>query len=472
MAIQIVRELEADVFKRGTSRAVYAKQFDSNSRFLKVRIKEDGKEFKVDSSVEVLFNVERSDGLKRSVAGSVNADGTVLVPLTKWMLETKGKLACDISLVEDGEDGARLTTMKFYVEVEEAAVPEGYIFEGDEAECTHTEAIRYANEIPPVCEVNGSRERITYCTICNAIIKSETESIEAEGHTFIAEVIAPTTTAQGYTKKTCTVCGLVVKTDFTSPSQGFLATFNADGYDSNAGDNFYIKSSDGKNLGTVTAVTVADATHAPTGMNVAALYFYAKAGTGRVITKLVVEGSSDTTEYTAADLASDAAGNLLSDDHTELNFVYSVLFPLFEGKSVIATVYFEEKYSGENVTYIGEGQTEIATSAYAQKDYLTNVVIVDGVTSIGIGAFTSCHNLETVTIPNSVTTIKARAFQNCIHLSRVNIGSGVTMILASAFESCTAITDVYYSGTESQWSSILIADGNTALKNATIHYDS
>jgi len=51
----------------------------------------------------------------------------------------------------------------------------------------------------------------------------------------------------------------------------------------------------------------------------------------------------------------------------------------------------------------------------------------------------------------------------------------VTTISYEAFEECTNLTDVYYSGSESQWKSIDIDDsdnGNDPLLNATIHYNS
>lgn len=132
MAIQILRDVSADVVKRGSTRAIYAKQHDVNSRFLNVRIKEDGNDIQVNPNAVVMLNVERPDKLKDSFYGSVNEDGTVKVPLTSWMLELDGTLSCDISAVSTEPEEVKLTTMKFNIYVEEAVVSDGAIVETPE----------------------------------------------------------------------------------------------------------------------------------------------------------------------------------------------------------------------------------------------------------------------------------------------------------------------------------------------------
>lgn len=124
MAIQVIREVSADVVKRGATRAVYAKQRDCNSRFLNVRIQEEGNDIKIDPSLKVVLNVKRPDNAENMFFGTVNADGTVQVLLTTWMLELVGTLECDISIVSEDPDVAKLTTMKFNIYIEEAVVEE------------------------------------------------------------------------------------------------------------------------------------------------------------------------------------------------------------------------------------------------------------------------------------------------------------------------------------------------------------
>lgn len=132
MAIQIIREITADVVKRGSTRAVYAKQHDFNSRFLNVRIQEDGQDIQVAEGLTVILNVVRPDKQGDMFYGTVNTDGTVKVPLTAWMLELEGTLVCDISIVSEDPAVARLTTMQFNIYVEASTVPSGVVEETED----------------------------------------------------------------------------------------------------------------------------------------------------------------------------------------------------------------------------------------------------------------------------------------------------------------------------------------------------
>lgn len=132
LAIQIIREVAADVVKRGATRAVYAKQNDVKSRFLNVRIQEEGKDIQVSSTSTVMLNVERPDHQENIFYGTVNEDGSVQVPLASWMLELAGTLQCDISIVEEGAESAKLTTMQFSIYVEEAVIVDASFIETEE----------------------------------------------------------------------------------------------------------------------------------------------------------------------------------------------------------------------------------------------------------------------------------------------------------------------------------------------------
>jgi len=80
-------------------------------------------------------------------------------------------------------------------------------------------------------------------------------------------------------------------------------------------------------------------------------------------------------------------------------------------------------------------------------------------------------------IPNSIeglpiTFIGSSAFSGCTKLNSVTIPVGITSIGEYAFSKCKALTDVYYSGSEDQWSSISIGAYNDPLYKATMHYNS
>ena len=114
----ITREISVDVAKRNVFSAIVAKQLDNNSRFLKVTITNLGEKLSVAATSTVVINALREDGLSKAFLGEANADGTVTVPLTLWMLELDGEVKCDISVV--GTEDRKLTTMTFILAVEAA----------------------------------------------------------------------------------------------------------------------------------------------------------------------------------------------------------------------------------------------------------------------------------------------------------------------------------------------------------------
>ena len=101
---------------------------------------------------------------------------------------------------------------------------------------------------------------------------------------------------------------------------------------------------------------------------------------------------------------------------------------------------------------------------------LTSITIPDSVTSIERGTFEGCTSLTSVTIPDSITSIGREAFCYCSSLKSVTIPKSVTSIGIFAFDDCSALNDMYYFGTQQEWSAIDIDSNNEFLKKATIHY--
>lgn len=112
------------------------------------------------------------------------------------------------------------------------------------------------------------------------------------------------------------------------------------------------------------------------------------------------------------------------------------------------------------VTTIGKGAFEYAA--------LAKVDIPNSVISIGEYAFYG-SKLTSVVLPAGITNIKSHTFCAML-LDSVTIPDSVTMIGESAFWG--TIKDVYYSGSPQQWADIALADGNSALTNANIHFNS
>lgn len=114
--IQTIKKITLDVYKPNLFKLIVAKQGDSNSRFLKATIVNDGRKIDIPITAKALINAQRGDGQAKSFEGCVNADSTVTVPLTHWMLEVGGVVLCDISII--GADKSKLTTTQFTVEIE------------------------------------------------------------------------------------------------------------------------------------------------------------------------------------------------------------------------------------------------------------------------------------------------------------------------------------------------------------------
>lgn len=115
---QITKSLSLDVSRQNRRRAIFAKQFDNDSRFLKIQLNHEGEPIEVAKTSAVLINATRADGASSSFMGSVNDDGSITVPITYWMLEVPGEAKCDVSVIS--EQGGKLSSLSFAIEVEQA----------------------------------------------------------------------------------------------------------------------------------------------------------------------------------------------------------------------------------------------------------------------------------------------------------------------------------------------------------------
>lgn len=115
---------------------------------------------------------------------------------------------------------------------------------------------------------------------------------------------------------------------------------------------------------------------------------------------------------------------------------------------------------------------EIGSWAFCYCTSLTELVLPESLTRINAGIFQGCSGMDTITIPDGITLIDSYAFYDCSAISSVTIPKNVTSIGMGAFDGCTALTDVTYTGTEEEWSAVLIDEDNEPLINAAFSFSS
>ena len=105
---------------------------------------------------------------------------------------------------------------------------------------------------------------------------------------------------------------------------------------------------------------------------------------------------------------------------------------------------------------------------YAKGLSSSEYVVKDGTITIAAGAFQGCNSLQSVVISDSVKEIGEGAF-SYLSLKRVTISKSVTKICDYAFYNCSVLSDVYYTGSEAEWSEIIIEPTNYSLYYARLH---
>ena len=99
-------------------------------------------------------------------------------------------------------------------------------------------------------------------------------------------------------------------------------------------------------------------------------------------------------------------------------------------------------FACKGVVQIPDGVTEIACSAFANNQEMTEVIFADSVKKLGNSAFVGCEALKKVVIPKQITSVAEHAFCLCFRLERVVMEEGVTEICAGAFANCERLADI------------------------------
>lgn len=107
---------------------------------------------------------------------------------------------------------------------------------------------------------------------------------------------------------------------------------------------------------------------------------------------------------------------------------------------------------------------------------LTAVTIPDSVQT-GKDAFSYCTGLTKFSFAQDAGDIPENVLAHCTSLTDVFIPYSISTVGGSAFEGCSALQDVWYSGTQNQWDTLvndagMNTTGNETLLRATMHYES
>ena len=156
---------------------------------------------------------------------------------------------------------------------------------------------------------------------------------------------------------------------------------------------------------------------------------------------------------------------IVSPDHPYLEAIDGVLFSKPD-KRLICYPYAFTKTSYA----IPDGVKKVGFGAFAGSS-LAGITIPESVTGFEDFAFSDCTSLESVTIPASIGIIPEWTFSGCSSLKRIAIPDSVSGIWCGAFSGCDSLADVYYSGTESAWSKIIMEEENEPLSDAKIHFN-
>ena len=122
---------------------------------------------------------------------------------------------------------------------------------------------------------------------------------------------------------------------------------------------------------------------------------------------------------------------------------------------------------------IPENVTVIETGVFGNCKALTEITIPSGIISIGSSAFYRCEKLKTVTVTEigRLESIGERAFYECLRLESIFLPVSIKSIGNDAFAYCHSLSNVYYSGSEEEWSEITVGKSNDALTGSNIQYN-
>ena len=115
--------------------------------------------------------------------------------------------------------------------------------------------------------------------------------------------------------------------------------------------------------------------------------------------------------------------------------------------------------------------TSIGSRAFADCSSLETIKLPSKLTKISISLFIWCSSLKSIIIPDKVSVIESSAFDGCNALKSIVLPTSVTTIEHFAFARCSSLEQIYYKGSEEQWSMITIGEYNDGLSSGKYIYN-
>ena len=163
---------------------------------------------------------------------------------------------------------------------------------------------------------------------------------------------------------------------------------------------------------------------------------------------------------------------------------------MYEGVTKILWSAFCGCYNLKSIK-IPDSVVLIDQTAFLQCSDLEEVVLSKDsqLQTIGLQAFLKCSSLKSFYVPKKVLSLNNMAsdcsirlngeysslgygaFYECTSLKSIIFENTLTKINGYTFQGCMALTDVYYTGTKSEWNAVTIGTGNGSITSATMHYN-
>lgn len=156
----------------------------------------------------------------------------------------------------------------------------------------------------------------------------------------------------------------------------------------------------------------------------------------------------------------------VSEDNPYFSSVDGVLF----NKDKTELIMYPQGKTNTSYT-IPDSVTSIGGYAFGDAANLKEIIIPDSITNMSC-AFFNCTSLTSIVLPNGIAKIENSMFYGCKNLESITIPTDVVLIEGWAFMECPSLKDIYYCGTEEQWSRVeVVEEYNETFLAATVHFN-